>query len=560
MIIELRLKDFALVEDVRIKFTRGFNVLTGETGAGKSIIITSLGFILGERMSTDYIRMGASSSVIEGIFQVSERSPIHRKLADWGIDIENGILHIRREIDRNARGKAFINLTPVPLSKLREIGFMLADIHGQNEHQNILDTRKHLEILDKFGRLLPLVEKVREKYKEYKSLRDKLLSMEVDEEERKRKIEFLKFAVEEIEKAGLEIGEEEALREEEKRLVNAERLYEALQLAYESLYGRDDNVYSLLQHSIQALSDIKDIDKEIDKQTGKLENMLHELDDIISSIRDVRDSLDFSSERLEEVQERLATIEMLKRKYGGSVKEILEYKQQAEEEVERLSSIDENKSEIESRLNRIEKELEELGLMLSKKRKEAARVLEKAVMNELKDLGMENTIFSVRFSYDKDDDGRYKIYPTGFDIVEFYIAPGKSEGLRPLRRIASGGEMSRIMLALKKVILEHDTPEILVFDEVDAGIGGKVAEAVGKKLKYLSRSSQVIVITHLPQIASLSDHHLYIYKEKKGDRIVSKVKALNDEERVKEIARMLAGTKITETTIQQAKELIEGSI
>ncbi len=565
MLEELRIKNFILIEDLTLKFGKGFNVLTGETGAGKSILIDALSGVLGEKMTTDMIRSGFDKAVLEGVFNISSASNVRSILEESGIDCDDDILVLRRELYSNGKGRCFVNATPIPINRLKEISDYLVDIHGQNEHQNIARIAKHREILDAFAGHQKLLEKINELYHRLFGLKEALNSQMTDEREKARRIEYLTFAIEEITSARLSPQEEEDLKNESQILANAEKIFTDARLSSELLKS-DGGILSSLKKVEQCLSSISRYDTNISDTLDGIRTSLYSLEDAASFLRDYTRSINFSPERVNEVESRLALIATLKKKYGATIQEILDYAEKSRRELEAISSSEERIEAIKSEFQTTVREAKTVALELSESRKKAASVLESKVMSELKDLGMGGTSFRVSITRETSPDGdieadskKYVLYPHGIDRVEFLIAANQGEALKELRRVASGGEMSRIMLALKNVLLSSDIVESLVFDEVDAGIGGRTAETVGKKLKSLSKNRQVLVITHLPQIAAMSDIHFTVQKSTSGNRTVTHVQRLDRNEKIREIARMLSGEKITDITLKHAEEMVHSS-
>lgn len=565
MLLELKINNFVLIENLSISFGKGLNILTGETGAGKSILIDALSAVLGEKMTTDMIRTGYEKAVIEGIFDISNMPHVKAILDDSGIDYDDNILIHKRELYANGKGRCFVNSTQIPISKLKEISDYLVDIHGQNEHQSIVRAARHRELLDSFAGLKNEVENINRLYNALNSLQEKINSFEMDEKEKARRIEYLTFAVNEIESANLKPGEEEQLENESSLLSNAEKLFAEINSS-SALLKEDNGVLQRLKKAEQSLASVSEYDADISNILASIRESLYSLEDASSFLKNYEKNIDFSPQRINEVEERLLTISRFKKKYGNSIEEIIEYSRKSKNELEAISTSEEEISKLKNQYKEIIKETKTAAFQLSDKRKTAALELEKNVVQELKDLGMDGTLFKISIQRDFNPEGQiekdnktYMLYPHGLDRIEFLISANEGEDLRQLRRVASGGEMSRIMLALKKVILSADIVESLIFDEVDAGIGGKTAEIVGRKLKTLAGDRQVLVITHLAQIAAMSDNHFTVQKQKTDGRTVTIVKNLNRNEKIKEVARMLAGEKITEISIKHAEEMIANS-
>jgi len=566
MLLELRIKNFVIIDSLTVAFDRGLNILSGETGAGKSILIDAISGVLGEKLSTDMIRTGFDKASLEASFDISNLPAIKSILEDSGIDVDDDQLILRREIFANGKGRCFANSIQIPIAKLKEISDSLIDIHGQNEHQTIVNISKHRELLDSFGNLKEDVLRVREVHEKLYSIRNRISSFEIDEKEKARRIEFNTFSIKEIESASLKIGEEEELKNEANLLANAEKIFKEVNDASEFINGESGVIRNLKRAEI-SLSKIADIDPEISGMLDKIRESLYSLEDCSAELRNYKSSIDFSPERINEVEERINLIQSLKKKYGNSIQEVLQYAEKARNELNAINSSDEEMEQLKIEEKETVKLAKELAISLSEKRKAAAVRLEELVMKELKDLGMGGAIFKISITKETSPTGdiesgnnRYVLYPHGIDRIEFLLSANEGEELRPLRKVASGGEMSRIMLAIKNVIQAADIVDTLIFDEVDAGISGKTAEIVGRKLKNLSKNRQVLLITHLPQIAAMSDSHFLVQKGKVDGRVTTVVKNLSDKEKVKEVARMLAGEEITELSIKHAEEMIEKAL
>jgi DNA repair protein RecN (Recombination protein N) len=562
MLEELRIKNFVLIEDLNVSFGKGLNILTGETGAGKSILIDAISGVLGEKMTTDMIRAEADRATLEGVFDISESAHIKTALDDAGIDCAEDLLILRRELYSSGKGRCFANSTQIPVAKMKEIADGLLDIHGQNEHQNIMRVSAHRELLDSFAGNHDLVEAVRTLHSELQGIRESIDSFEMDEKEKERRTEYLSFVVKEIADAKLQKNEEEELREESNLLSNAEKIFSHVNQASDLIKG-EGGVVSRLKKAEQSLSAIAEIDPQIGEQLENLRQAFYSIEDCGNFLRGYESSINFSPSRINEVEERLSLIGSLKKKYGATIPEVLATAEKSKAELDAISSGDEKIEKLKAEYAGKLRKVKDLALSLSDRRTKAAKDLEQKVMAELNDLNMAGTKFRVSIKREISDSGeiecenkRYVLYPHGLDRVEFLLAANGGEDLHELRKVASGGEMSRIMLALKKVILSNDIVDSLIFDEVDTGISGKTAEIVGKKLKSLSASRQVLVVTHLPQIAAMSDVHFIVAKESVGERTHTKVKRLSRSEKVMEVARMLAGEQITDLSKKHAEEMV----
>ncbi|MCL1865766.1 MAG: DNA repair protein RecN [Spirochaetes bacterium] len=562
MLLNLNIKNFVIIDSLSIAFNNGLNILSGETGAGKSILIDALSGVLGEKMSTDMIRTGFDRASLEAVFDISALDDLKRILEESGIENEDDTLIIHRELFANGKGRCYANSVQIPVSKLKEITENLVDIHGQNEHQNIVNVSRHRELLDSFGLLNNDVNEVRKIHQKLGLIRDRINSFQIDEKEKARRIEFNTFSIKEIETAALKAGEDEELKAESYLLTNAEKIFTEVNNTEELISG-DNGVLKNLKKAEMSLSKISDIDPNISSLLDAIRESLFSLEDSVSVLRSYKNGIDFSSARVNQVEERLNLIQALKKKYGDTIQDILQYADKAKIELENISSSEEQLEQLKDQEKKIVKEAKGLALNLSEKRKTAAKKLEDLVIKELNDLGMAGTVFKISFTMDISIDGdidsgdkKYVLYPHGLDKIEFLLSANEGEDLRQLRKVASGGEMSRIMLAVKNVIQSADIVDTLIFDEVDAGISGKTAEIVGRKLKNLSKKRQVLLITHLPQIAAMSDSHYLVQKGKIDGRVTTLVKNLSEKEKVREVARMLAGAEITDISLQHAEELI----
>ncbi len=557
MIRSLRIKNLATIEDMELELQAGFSILTGETGAGKSIIIEGLRLVLGEKGSPDMIRTGEKEISAEAIFPSKRKEQSIKKLIPDS-DLE---LYIQRKISEQGAGKGYIDGILVPIKKLKEKGEELVDIYGQNDHVFLLNLDYQLNYLDEYANSLSLKKDVAETAQELKKLIKEKNELEARERERERRLDFLDFQVKEIEKAELKRGEEEELRQERNILKNAEKIGSLLEKALDIAYSRENSVASLLSQLQSTLSGLKDFDKtfkETEEAISQFSITIQDFSDFLIKFREKQTS---APEKLEDIEERLSQVEKLKKKYGGSIDDILSHLEKAKQEYKELSTSQEKLAdlgkEIEKKFNAYQASSEKLSSL----RKKSALELEKEVEKEISLLGMKKARFKIKIqtsplSFDAMD----KVKESGTEEVEFLISPNPGEELRPLRKIASGGELSRVMLALKAIGKEEGASKTLIFDEIDSGIGGKTAEFVAQKLKKLSNQHQIICITHLPQIASFATHHYRIDKKVEKERTFTTVKKLSFEERVTEIARLLAGSRITETSLKNAREMLEHNL
>lgn len=566
MLLELRIKNFVIIDSLTVNFNSGLNILSGETGAGKSILIDAISGILGEKVTTDMIRTGFDRASLEATFDISTMKPLVQLLDESGIEVEDDTLIIQREFFANGKGRCFANSVQIPLAKLKEISDFLIDIHGQNEHQTIINISKHRELLDSFGLLTGDVLKVKDVHERLGNIRNRISSFQIDEKEKARRIEFNSFSIKEIDSVKLKPGEDEELKNEANLLQNAEKIFTEINTCADLITG-DSGVIRNLKKAEASLARISDIDQNLSTILDTIREALYSLEDSSSTLRDYRNSIDFSPERINVVEERLNLIQGLKKKYGDSIEEILAYAEKARQELESITSSDEALEQLKAEEKKIVSEAKELALSLSEKRKSAAKKLEELVMKELSDLGMAGTVFRISIKREvspegdiESEDRKYVLYPHGLDRIEFLLSANEGEDLKQLRKVASGGEMSRIMLAIKNVIQSADIVDTLIFDEVDTGISGKTAEIVGKKLKNLSKDRQVLLITHLPQIAAMSDNHFLVQKGKNEGRVTTLVKKLNDKEKIREVARLLAGEEITDLSVRHAEEMISRAV
>ena len=571
MLSELDIRDYALINRLKIEFSPGLNILTGETGAGKSIIIGAMGLMLGERTSTDVIRTGSKSASVRGTFQVSNDSRANRIIyeADLEDEDDSGLLLLSRGFSQTGRSRCRVNDQSTTLSTLREVGDHLVDIHGQHEHQTLFRQEKHLDILDSFGNLKAHRQRVTGAYTRLQKLQAEHDQLVRDQDERLRQKDLLEFQLNEFEDAKLEEDEEEKLLRERQILNNAELIFELTSGIYDRIYNSEEPAFppvlDVLKSIKTDLTKLCQIDAQLGEIHSRFETTIYELGDIAEQIRDYRDTVEFDPLRLSEVEARLDLIYRLKRKYGvNSVAELLSYSDDVAGQLEELSLSSSRIDDIHWKIQGVIDEAREAALQLSQQRAYHAERLKILVEQELHSLGMERTAFEAQVLQNEAADGviedngkRFKLGPEGIDLVEFLISPNVGEELRPISKIASGGEISRIMLAVKTILARSDEITTLIFDEIDTGIGGRIAEVVGRKLKELAKAQQVICITHLPQIASLADSHCRVQKKVIEDRTVVQIHKLSDEERIKEIARMLAGERITDVTVAHAREMIE---
>jgi DNA repair protein RecN (Recombination protein N) len=565
MLLNLCIKDYALIDDLSISFGPGLNILTGETGAGKSIIIDAINLIIGERAYTDFIRTGKQNASVEAVFYY-EDAIVEDILKEYGVEPEDNTLIISREI--NAQGRSFSRLNGkiVPASALKKIGKLLIDIHGQHEHQSLLDSKNHIRILDllAYEDISESKNKVGVLYKKYCQVQREIDSLEREYVDFRRQQDRLRYEVDELEKAQLKPEEDILLEEDKKILENAEKIFNTLEYTYNVLYQgyETPSIIDNLNKIIDNFEGIIDYYKPIESIGESLQNILYELEDTTSTVRNLRDSIDFDMGKLDKINTRLELLHRLKSKYNKSITELLNYKTEVAAELEKAFNINEQISVLRTELKNIELNLSKSAVELTKKRKKWANDLEKSISKELIDLGMKNVKFNVDITTKDDPNGieveskKVHINEAGIDEIEFLISTNPGEPLKPLVKIISGGESSRIMLALKSIMAEVDNISCLIFDEIDTGIGGRTAQAVGEKLSKISNKRQILCVTHSPQIASLGDAHFLIQKENIDKKVSTKVYSIEGQERINELARMLGGAEITKNTIIHAQEML----
>lgn len=590
MLESLTVKDFALIRELNIQFGPGLNLITGETGAGKSVMLGALSLVLGYKATTDMIRSGSKRAIVEAAFAMppdtrSGARALRQILADQGLDDDEGTLILRREISVEGKGRSFVNARQVPSTVLRDIGRFLVDIHGQNEHQNILTVEQHRSILDRYAHLGELVAEMRKLHRAREEARQKLSSVTLSEDDKARRLDILQHEIAELEAARIDDAREvDELIAREKSLANAETLVSDLNSVYQALSGEGGFV-----PRGGAIERILETDSQYDGSLAAILTQFREsyyaLEEISRQVRSKAESYSLNPAELEEMRERIGLLQSIARKYGGragavsaakegdyavGLERAKAYFEKVKNELTGIELSSGEEARLRKEIDSLNAQMKDKALYLSEKRRLASLELEQKVQAELKALGMEETQIkvSIRWEYseegtvtqDASPDKKYVIAPTGLDIVEFLMASSSRETLRPLRKIASGGEMSRIMLALKKVIIETDPVYTMVFDEVDAGVGGRIAEAVGRKIAGLSLSSQVIVITHLHQIAGLSPNEVRHFKVSKHKEDGTRITRLSKEQRLQEVARMIAGENITESALSHAKALLAEKI
>ncbi len=563
MLKSLLIKDYALIENIEIQFGKGLNIITGETGAGKSILIDAMGLLLGERASVDVIRKGAEKTIVEGIFEIAGNKKVKKILEEH--EIEDGDeLIIRREITAKGTNRCFVNDSPVTLNVIKEIGDLLVDLHGQHEHQSLLKTENHLEMLDEFADIDQYLSEYKENISILHQLQHELKELMERENLLKEKKDLYQFQIKEIDSVAPGIEEEEELENELKVLENSEKLLSMSNDIYSQLYESENSIHDQLFAVKNKLNELSKIDKSFVEKVNDLQSAIVILNEISSFLRDYKNKIDVDPVHVEKIRERLGAFNLLKKKYGGTIKSVLEHREKIGKEVNLAENFTNRIKELENEIYDLRKVCGDIAKSISEKRKIIAKNIKKEVEEVLKNLGISDPIFEVKFTNELSEtenyillnSNRYKYNDRGYDYVEFYISTNAGEDVKPLIKVASGGEVSRIMLALKSVLAKSDKLPILIFDEIDTGVSGRIAQKVGKALKSLASFHQIIAITHLPQIAGLSDLHFVVEKKKSGDRVVSSIRLLNEEEKIREVARLISGEKITEAALMGAKELI----
>lgn len=547
MLSLLHIENIAVIECADISFDKGFNVLTGETGAGKSIVIDAISAILGERAYRDMIRTGTDKASVRAVFtDVPE--------LDWFS--ENGVEYdpetiIQREVHLDGKNVCRVNGTLVTVSILRKLGTQLIDIHGQHDSASLFDENNHLHYLDAFGDNRQLLDDYREKYDAVAQLRREIERMTMDEGEKLRRMETLRYQIEEISKANLEAGEDDVLLERRKLLQNAEKLSDGINIAVECLYGGDDadGAAALLAQAERELGRLSRYTDAFEGLHGRVADLMYQVQDAAEEIRDARENLSYSADELDKIEERLDVIHRLRRKYGATCQDILDYLEQAKTELDEIEFSDDHLERLKGKCEKAEILAWDAAYALRDSRQKAAQRLSERILTELAQLDMPRVQFSCTFT-------ELELGPGGADAVAFYMSANAGEALKPMSKVASGGELARIMLAMKNVLAEKDQVDTLIFDEVDTGVSGRAAQKVAQKLRSVSANKQVLCVTHLPQLAALANTHLLIAKEERAGRTYTTVTPLDLEGRKQELARIIGGTNITETTLKSAEEML----
>ena len=549
MLSLLHIENIAVIECADISFHKGFNILTGETGAGKSIIIDGISAILGERAYRDMVRTGTEKAIVRAIFT---------DVPAFSWFEENGVEHdpetvILREIHMDGKNVCRVNGTLVNVTALRKLGLQLINIHGQHDSASLFDEANHLQFLDDYAANQDLQNSYAEKYTSLDMLRREIDRMTMDEGEKLRRMETLRYQIEEIEKAQLQVGEDDQLEQRRKLLQNAEKISDGIHTAVECLYGGDDSegAASLLQQAERELARLNRFTDAFASIHEKVTDLMYQVQDAAEEMRDARDELSYSADELERIESRLDVIHRLRRKYGATCEDILTYLENAKAELDEIEFADDHLERLKNKCAKAEKEAVEAAMILRENRKITAETLSHKILSELAQLDMPRVQFSCEFT-------PTELSANGMDQVAFYMSANAGEALKPLSKVASGGELARIMLAMKNVLAEQDRVQTLVFDEVDTGVSGRAAQKVAEKLRSVARNKQVLCVTHLPQLAALGDTHLLIAKEERQGRTYTSVTPLDKEGRKRELARIIGGANITETTLKSAEEMLLG--
>ncbi|HEY1203294.1 MAG: DNA repair protein RecN [Bryobacteraceae bacterium] len=555
MLLELVVENYAVIERVQVRFQRGLNLLTGETGSGKSIVVDALGLLFGGRASQESVRTGAARARISGVFEVPREAAFTRLLESAGLEAEDGELILEREISAEGKSRAFAGSRPITVGLLRDLAPFLGDIHGQHEQQMLFAAGAQLAMLDAFAGSADPAVRVASTFEEWRKVSRELEDLERSEQEKLRLLDLWNFQRKEIESVAPKPGEDAELEQERRVLQNTARLEEAANTVYTALYDAPESALAEVRVALRRLEDLLRIDPRLEAAREGLAGAAIAIEEASYAVRDYLSHLEANPARLEEIESRLAGLERLRRKYGATAEQILAFLGQVRGEIESVETAGERKAELTRERKRLAVAFEEAAGALSERRREAARKLEKRVETELASLAMERTRFQVVL-------GAAAWSESGIDAVQFLVSPNVGEEPRPLEKVASGGEVSRIALALKTCVAAagrrtervHPT---LVFDEVDAGVGGRAAETVGRRLKQLAASNQVLCVTHLPQIAGFADHHFYVEKKEAGGRTVAEIEELAGEARTREIGRMLSGERLTREALKQAEQLLK---
>ncbi|MCY6370305.1 DNA repair protein RecN [Clostridium ganghwense] len=554
MLLQLNIKNFALIENLSISFEKGFNILTGETGAGKSIIIDAINFVLGEKFNKNLIRIGEDRTFVEAIFDIENKNTFEL-LKEMEIEFEE-IVIISRETFKSGKSVIKINGKSVLISKIKILAETLINIHGQHENQDLLNHSTHISYLDKFGeeKLEGLLKKYNENYKKLTEIDNKISDLGINNGEREKLIDFLKYQIDEINKANLKPNEDTELEDQYTLLNNFEKISNVLINSYTILYNSNDNFMSVYDSLNKVIRELRSIEDKLDKVkviANSLEEAYFNIQEDISEIRSIQDSISYDKNELEYINSRIFQIDTYKRKYGSSIEEILEYKEKISRQYDDMVNSTEVIEELKKEQEKISMKMKEQAKVIHNVRSDIAKILEQRIKNELDYVGLEKSVFKIDISYEDE------FYNNGCDKVQFLISTNPGQPLKSLEKVVSGGELSRIMLGLKTVFVNKDEIPSIIFDEIDTGISGRTAQRVAEKMCLISKNRQVFCVTHLPQIASMSDSHFLVAKEVKNEKTFTDIRKMSKEAKEKEIARMIGGSEITELTIEHSKEMIK---
>ena len=551
MLLEISIKNFAIIESISLNFEQGMTVLTGETGAGKSIIIDAMNMMLGARATTEVIRHGAPKAEIEGLFSIESNRALEEIFDEQGLELSDEII-IRREILQNGRSISRVNGQMVNLSVLRTIGQQLVDIHGQHDQEELMRPHRHIQMLDEFGdtSFFELKEAYQASFDNYRRMRKQVLDIKKNQQEHKARIEMLEFQMAEIEAANLKAGEDVTLNQERDKLLNHKHIADTLTNAYSMLDNEEFSSLANVRSAMNDMESLEEFDPEYREISSSLSESYYVLEDITKRLESIIDDLDFDGNRLMQVESRLDLIHTITRKYGGSVDDVLEYFAKITDEYNLLTGNNLSSEDMEIELKKLEKNLVDLAGQVAQARHKIAQDLEAEIKQELQDLYMEKAQFQVRFS-------KGKFSREGNESVEFYISTNPGEDFKPLVKVASGGELSRLMLAIKSAFSRKEGKTSIVFDEVDTGVSGRVAQAIAQKIHKIGQHGQVLAISHLPQVIAIADYQFFIEKISNEHSTISTVRLLTVDERIEEVAKMLAGENVTEAALTQARELLQ---
>lgn len=553
MLNQLSIRNVAVIDKLDINLHDGVSVLTGETGAGKSIIIDSINMILGDRANKELVRYGTDKAVVQAVFDAPKS--VINVLEENDIDVEDETVIITRQVTKEGKSAARINGMVVTLNILREISDRLINIHGQHDNQALLTPIRHITFLDAYADNEEYINRYKDILSKKREIEKKISSLEMDEQEKMQRIDLLEYQVTEIKKASLEKGEEDDLREQRDIYTNAEQITKSVNEAYMNLYEGDEiqSAYDGISIAVNEIFQISDLNPQLKSIYDTLNEIMYSIEDTAHEIKEFGETVEFDEQTLNEIEERLDLISRLKRKYGNSIEEILEYLKKAESELNDIKLSDERTNELKEELKNITKELKEKGNVLTQRRENAAKVLEENIEKSLHELNMEKSKFKVNI----ENDGTF--YDNGMDKVEFLISTNPGEPLKPLVKIASGGELSRVMLAIKSILADSDGVDTMIFDEIDTGVSGKAAMSIAKKLAVIAKNKQVICITHLPQLTAMADNHYLIQKNTDGELASTTLKELDEEGRELELARIIDGGEVTELALSHAKQMLENA-